>query len=141
MVGVPCITYSALSTFDILEAAIENLRHRENMPSIRAVGFTAPNYDMQSEIAAERHPRALQTIIAWVHTIGVDAVIWTALGNNFIEKANGPFSVDAAVRYLECLDAQKLNGALNYIGQAPPEIQTPVRKAVATRWRSAFSLR
>jgi hypothetical protein len=31
--GAPCITYSAPSTFDNLEAAIENLRIREGMPN------------------------------------------------------------------------------------------------------------
>jgi hypothetical protein len=37
--GATCITHSALSTFDNLEAAIENLRIRECMPSRKGVGF------------------------------------------------------------------------------------------------------
>jgi hypothetical protein len=67
---------------------------------------------------------------------GYDAAIWTALASNFDEqrKVGEPFSVEAALRYLGSLDASAFDGALNYIRQAPPEIQTPVRAAVSARW-------
>jgi hypothetical protein len=38
-----------------------------------------------------------------------------------------PFSVKAAIRYLEALNGETLDFALNYIRRAPPEVQTPVR--------------
>lgn len=62
--------------------------------------------------------------------------MWTALASNFHEpeKASEPFSVDAAISYLEALEALKRDAALSYIRSAPPEIQTLVRAAVGARW-------
>jgi hypothetical protein len=50
------------------------------------------------------------------------------------DKAGKPFSVEAAINYLEALDAPTLDAALRYIRSAPPEVQTPVRAAVIARW-------
>ena len=133
-VGAPCIAYSALSVFDNLDAAIENLQSREGMPSPKGVGFTIANWGKQSAIAIERHPRVVKTITAWINANGLDAAIWTALGSNFAEKASEQFSVDAAIRYLEARTGEMLGAALNYIRLAPPEVQTPVREAVNVRW-------
>ena len=70
------------------------------------------------------------------HANGFDAVIWTALARNFdlSDKAGEPFSADAAIRYLEGLDAPKLDAALAYIRSAPPEVLTHVRAAASARW-------
>ena len=87
------------------------------------------------------HPQAVKTITAWVSANGFDAAIWAALGNNFAEKTGEPFSVKAAIRYLETRDEKTLDAALNYIQQAPPEVRTPVRKAVKIRWLEASDLR
>jgi hypothetical protein len=64
----------------------------------------------------------------------LDAAIWTALGNNFEEKTSEPFSVKAAIQYLEARNERTLGAALKYIRQAPSEIKTAVREAVNTRW-------
>jgi len=126
IVGAPCITYSAIGGFSNLDSAIENLRVREGMPRGRGVGFTAPSFGKESATAVERHRQAVKT--------GFGAAIWTALGNNFEEKTSEPFSVKAAIRYLEARNERTLDAALRYIGQAPPEIKTPVREAVNARW-------
>ncbi len=139
--GAPCITYSALSAFDNLDAAIENLRHREKMPSPEGVGFTVPHHGRRSARAVEHHPQVVKTITAWVNANGFDAAIWTALRNNFAEKTGEPFLVEAAIRYLETRDEKTLDAALNYIWQAPPEVRTPVREAVKMRWLEASDLR
>jgi len=88
----------------------------------------------QSTIATERHPHAIKTITAWADANGLNAVVWTALGSNFGEKANEQFSVEAAIRYLETKKGKILDAALNYIRSAPCEVQTPVRDAVNARW-------
>ena len=134
VLGVPCITYSAVSAFDNLEGAIESLRDREGMPNTRGVGFTIPRCDKQSVRAAERHPQVVKTIAAWAIAKGFDAAIWTALGSNFAEKANAPFSVRAVIRYLEKRDAKTLDATLTYVRRAPPEVQTPVRVEINSRW-------
>lgn len=134
--GTSCRTYVAESANRDLDAAIENLRLREGMPSAKSVGFVDVASGNQSDRAFERHPKAVVTIKTWAQANGSDAAIWTALACNFDEpdKAGEPFSVDAAIRYLERLDAPRLDAALGYIRSAPPEVRTPVRAAVNARW-------
>lgn len=136
--GDVCTSYSAPSALGDLDAAIENLRLREET-SARNVGFVEPASDRQSDAARERHPQVVATIAAWTESSGYDAAVWTALASNFDEWGKGgePFSVTAAIRYLETLkgqDAAAFARALDYIQKAPAEIQTPVRDAVANRW-------
>lgn len=131
-----CATYFAASASGDLDTAIENLRLRESMPSAKGVGFIDVASGKKSDRANERHPQAVAAIKAWVQLNGFDAAIWTALASNFDEpdKAAEPFSVEAAIRYLERLDAPRFSAALGYIRSAPPEVQTPVRAAVNERW-------
>jgi hypothetical protein len=137
-VGAICTTYSAESTHDDLDAAIENLRAREGT-NARDVGFAEPAASRESDTAMDRHPQAVATIGAWAPANGYDAAVWTALESNFERRSKDgeAFSVTAAIRYLEALqadDAAKFEIALAYIRKAPPEIQTPVRDEVAKRW-------
>jgi acyl-CoA hydrolase len=106
------------------------------MDHVNGVGFIDLASGAGSHRAAERHPKTVETIKIWAAANGYDAAIWTALASNFHElaKANAPFSIEAAVRFLESQDAIMLDAALNYIRQAPAEVQTPVRAAVNTRW-------
>ena len=126
---------SALQTLD---AAIENLRKREGTIASE-IGFVEPASGRQSDVAMERHPQVVATIAAWAESAGYDAAIWTALASNFDEPGKGgePFSVTAAIRYLEALNAKDpaaFKRAWDYIKKAPPEVETPVRDAVAKRW-------
>ena len=127
--------------FLTISCAIENLRDREDMPTPRGVGFTVADRSRQSARAVERHPHAVETISTWADANGLDAAIWAALGSNFTEKANEPFSVEAAIRYLETRNGKMLDAALTYIRRAPSEIQTPVREAINIRWPEAVDLR
>jgi hypothetical protein len=135
--GDVCTTYSAPSALGSLDAAIENLRLREGMTDDRDVGFVEPASERQSDVAMERHPQVVASIGAWAAANGYDAAIWTALANNFEDKGGEPFSVTAAIRYLETLeekDAAAFARALAYIRKAPREVETPVRDEVAKRW-------
>lgn len=145
MFGASCATYAARSSFTDLNAALENLWVREgseaeplprDLQNQGRVGFVDISSDRQSGRAIERHPQSVAAITAWAKANGYDAAIWTALASNFHEpkKAGEPFSVEAAVRYLETLDAPKIDAALSYIREAPLEVQTPVRVAVQLRW-------
>ena len=137
--GALCKSYSAPSALETLDAAIENLQAREGMPSVRAVGFVEPASGRQSDFALQSHPQVVATIGAWAESLGYDAAIWTALTSNFNDLGKGgePFSVSAALQYLETLegdDPAKFAQALAYIRNAPPEVETPVRDEVARRW-------
>jgi len=100
------------------------------------VGFVEVASGDCSARALERHPKAVAAIKTWAQADGFDAAIWTALARNLdlSDKAGKPFSADAAIRYLEGLDAPKVDAALAYIRSAPPEVQTHVRAAVSARW-------
>ncbi len=137
--GAVCKAYSAPSTLQDLDAAIENFRIREGMRHAREIGFVELASGKQSSAAIERHPDAVASIAAWAQASGYDAAIWAALANNFDEPAAGgePFSVTAALSYLETLegrDAAKFAPALAYFRNAPAEVETPVRDRVAKRW-------
>ena len=143
--GNSCPTYVAESSCGDLDAALKNLWIREgsqdevlpkNVRTHGRVGFVEVATGDCSAKAMERHPKAVVTIKTWAQANGFDAAIWTALASNFHEpgKAGKPFSVDAAIRYLEGIDAPKLDAALAYIRSAPPEVQTHVRAAVSARW-------
>jgi len=136
--GDVCTTYSAPSAFADLDSAIENLRKREGTVASE-IGFVEPAAGRQSDAAMERHPQVVATIGAWAEASGYDAAIWTALASNFDESGKGgePFSVTAAIRYLEALNAKDpaaFRRAWDYIKKAPAEVETPVRDAVAKRW-------
>ena len=143
--GVSCPTYFAVSACSDLNAAMENLWIREgsrdealpkNVRTHGRVGFVEVASGHCSAKAMERHPKSVAAIKVWAQSNGFDAAIWTALASNFDEpdKAAEPFSVEAAIRYLELLDAPRFSAALGYIRSAPPEVQTPVRAAVNARW-------
>lgn len=133
--GASCPTYSATSALYKLDDAIESLRKRENTTKA-GVGFIDRATGEQSAIAIERHAQTVATIKAWAIANNYDATIWTALASNFDQrdKVNEPFSLDAAIRYLARLEKTEFSGALRYVRNAPPEVQTPVRTAVNLRW-------
>ena len=139
--GDVCTAYSAPSAFADRDASIENLRQREGTIASE-IGFVEPASGRQSDVAMERHPQAVATIAAWAEASGYDAAIWTALASNFSEHGKGgePFSVTAAIRYLEGLNAKDpaaFRRAWDYIKKAPAEVETPVRDAVAKHWPQA----
>jgi len=136
-IGALCKTYSAPSALGSLDAAIDNLRERERMSNSGPIGFVEPASGRQSDVAMARHPQAVATIGAWATANGYDAAIWMAVKSNFEDKGGEPFSVSAAIRYLEALetdDRARFAGALAYIRNAPPEIETPVRERASKRW-------
>lgn len=134
--GTPCTTYAAPSIHTDLDEAIDNLRRREDMPGPSGIGFVDVYAHTSSDVAWDRHPRAITAIETWAMRYGFRAVIWTALDSNFHEPdmAGVPFSIDAALAYLAALDRERLDGALRYFRNAPPEISCALRTAVDRRW-------
>jgi hypothetical protein len=135
--GAICTAHSAPSAIQSLEKAIQNLRVREKT-NAAGVGFVETASGKRSDSAMQRHPDVVATIAAWAQSNGYDAAIWTALASNFEEPDKGgePFSVTAAIRYLETLksrDGAAFGRALAYIRQAPVEVETPVRDEVNRR--------
>ena len=127
------------SAFADRDAAIENLRDREGTIASE-IGFVEPASGKQSDVAMERHPQVVATIAAWAEASGYDAAIWTALASNFSEHGKGgePFSVTAAIRYLEKLEKEHRRrvrpGARLHPESAARGSRRPVRDEVAKHW-------
>lgn len=128
--GVCCSTYVAESASDDVNAVAENLRQREGKPLRDHIG----------KLTRGGNPTTgYRTIIAeWLAASRFDAVVWTALPANFLEKQEVPFSVDAAVRFLDERIGTERESAHRYIINAPDEIRTPLR--LAARWPEAVSV-
>lgn len=135
--GTLCQTYAATSAHTELNQAVENLRLREGMSGAQDVGYVEVVTQERSAAATDRHPFAVETIADWALHAGYDAVIWTALDSHFERQTREPFSVNAAMRYLEGIeqsDPEAFARALEYIRRAPAATQTPVRDATHAQW-------
>ena len=133
--GRLCDTYAAHSARTVLDEARKNLAAREGTRN-ENIGFVDLTIGGKS---AHLHPRAVDVIEAWTKANGYDAAIWTALESNFhkADKAGEPFSVPAALRYLDSnqkLDDTQRTSAFAYIRSAPSSVRTPVRDAAAAKW-------
>jgi hypothetical protein len=128
--GVGCATYVAESAAEDVNAAAENLRRREGKPLPEHIG----------KLTRGENPTAgYRTIIAeWLAASRFDAVVWTALPANFLEKHKVPFSVEAGLRFLDERIGTERESAHRYIINAPDEIRTPLRQAA--RWPEAVSV-
>ena len=126
--GTDVPTRYAHSSLADLDLAITDLQEREGTPNRDRIGFADILHDHNCARAQLKHPRACRRIQAWAEEKQFDAVIWTAIGPRFREKTGEPFSVDAAVGYLARLPEQTKALALDYIRNAPWDLETPVRK-------------
>lgn len=120
-------TYWALSTLSGIEEARENLRARE--------GTTMGNIHALTNGGGEINGPIDTVIGTWLHEHNeLHAAIWTALPTNWPNKRGGQFSAEDAVTYLKELEAEgdaakaAYERAREYFRNAPPQIQTPVRK-------------
>jgi hypothetical protein len=134
-------TYWALSEFDGLKAARENLQAREGTTSKHIRSLTA---DGQEEGAVD--PKISASIREWLagHQ-SLHAAIWTGLISNWWEKRGKQFTPEDAVAYLRELESQRDQAKANYdrareyIRNAPLQIQTTVRRMMQVEkgWEDA----
>lgn len=127
----PSPTSWALSTYDDLGDAREDLRKREVMPDFLNV------HGVTKEGAPIGPPRGLTTVFSTVRDWlkkrdQLDAAIWTGLESNWegTPEIEQPFSPIAVVAYLKGLRDEKLKLAQEYFVKAPRGIDTPVRREV-----------
>jgi hypothetical protein len=132
--GAEIPTRFAESSLHNLEEAIYSLARREGT-SRENIGYV----DCRSGQSRSRlPPTASSTIRDWAEKHNFDAVIWTDLRSNFddvdkakfsdVKEPNMKFTVDNAQKYLHGLKAPGDDKAREYIKNAPPEVETPLRK-------------
>lgn len=113
-------TWYAVSSFDNLDKAIDNLREREKTAR-RLIGFS--DWANGAGNGQQRNPVIFQQIENWAKESGFDSVIWTDLPSNFED-----FSISGAVTYLQSLSPVQAAVAREYIIKAPKEVDTPLHR-------------
>ena len=68
---------------------------------------------------------------AWFAASGFSGAVWTDLPGNFHEETGTPYSLTAALAYLQGLEGRSLLEAKRYIELAPEETMTSLRKTLA----------
>lgn len=67
----------------------------------------------------------------WAESVGVDAVIWTALPPKFVGIETGEIAdADMAIAYLQGLSVEQKALAENYVRKAPTQITTKYRSRI-----------
>ena len=123
--GASCTVSHTFSKRPDLDDAICDLRVREET-SVRNIGVVSAD----GTVIRCRDSRAQDVLQAWLHSHKVDFVIWTDLANNFQERRRQPYTVQAAIKYLQSLDSSGKSLAAEYIWRAPSFIDTPLRRAI-----------
>ena len=131
--GSPVTTRYAISPRSDILDAVEDLRRRE--ATVRKnIGFIDIATRKNSRTQFQEQCDVIEPISRWCAEQEVTGCVWTALQPNFLVELEVNFSVDEALRFLETLGKSAREIALNYIRNAPPEVDTPVRHEVSRRW-------
>jgi hypothetical protein len=130
--GNMCQVAYALSKRNNPDDAICDLRCREGTVR-RNIGFCFAD----GSPGQSREEEALKSIRHWASENKMDVVIWTDLASNFQEESriigNKPFSIEAAVSYIQALNAEEKSKAAEYVWRAPEFIDTPLRRALQSQ--------
>ncbi len=123
--GTSCATSLVVSRRTSLEEAVADLAARERAP-LERIGYASASGNWRSNIdgVAERFE-------AWFDASGFGGAVWTDLPGNFHEETGTPFSLEAAIVYLQTLEGVSLLEAKRYIELAPEETMTALRRKLA----------
>ncbi len=89
--------------------------------------------DYETDIAAWPHPKKFalsENISRWATPLGIDAVVWTALGNKWDGQLRKPFVWEVIAYLKQLVIEQKHEKAKEYIEKAPAQVKTPYRAAI-----------
>ena len=117
-------TFYALSGFEDLDLGIENLSAREKTNN-RNIGYY--NFISQEFRIGRAVEQTRQRLLEWEKTHKIDAVIWTDLPPNFVNKKNQPFTLKNIQDHLNGLSRVESSLAKHYIFNTPKQISTRFR--------------
>ncbi|MGO7276083.1 hypothetical protein ACCT18_12430 [Rhizobium ruizarguesonis] len=104
------------------DMAKELLRQRKGRPRREHIGLWRVD---------EEDPQALPGLSDWARTRAIDAVVWTDLPPKFIEEEGRIPTVREVITYLNGVDGQTRDDAIEYIRRAPQQINTVYRREIA----------
>jgi len=122
----PVQTLWALSAYEDLNQAKENLRERERT-SMEKIGYISiPENDSNCRAV----PQVFDYIRQWAVVKGLDAVIWTDLQADFKDKIKMELNAENITTYLSSLTGESREKAIKYIRMAPSQVETKLRRKI-----------
>jgi hypothetical protein len=126
-------TYWAISKFEDLNVAQENLQAREATSRERIHSVTTDGREKGAV-----NPEISRRVGEWLkRRQNIQAAIWTGLPSNWPQQRNGKqFTRADAVTYLRELESERgqakaaYDRAREYFSNAPSQVQTPLRKTM-----------
>ena len=122
----PVQTLWALSAYEDLNQAKENLRERERT-SMERIGYISI---LENDSNCRAVPQVLDYIRQWAVVKGLDAVIWTDLQANFKDKTKMELNAENVTAYLNSLTGVTREKAVTYIKMAPSQVETKLKKKI-----------
>lgn len=127
-------TLFAISGFDRLSAAIENLKDREGAQNINNIGYI--NFQDNSSNVRLSNRLILPILRYWNIDKKFEAIIWSDFSQRFETVTNTIFNLQNVIQFIERLsDAERIE-ALRYIRQAPEQINTRFRLRIQERFKA-----
>ncbi|PQO33481.1 hypothetical protein C5Y96_11625 [Blastopirellula marina] len=141
--GAQCRVAYTISKRETPALAIQDLQIRENA-TLAEVGVYQP-HAIANDPSLPSIPPA---IVEWADQTDFDAVIWTALPNNFrdLNERGENFSPASAIAHIESLCEVGKWKAVEYVHRAPEFIRTPLRSELesldwfAQMWKDSQDL-
>jgi hypothetical protein len=119
-------TAYAMSAETSLDRALENLANRETC-NVSKIGY----YDLASDTFHPKDFKFAINVRNWmsIHS-NFEAIIWTNLEPNFIERTGKLLSKEDIIVYLSELASMEKSRAENYVRQAPAWLKTRYRSHI-----------
>ena len=131
--GARCQVAYRFSTRNDPEDAVYDLKQREGTRRDR-IGLYVAGEEGRTRWA-NTPADAQESIREWANSMGVEAVVWTALDSNFAKNAGVSFSTTAAMEWIKNLSPKGKEKAAEYIRRAPTFVKTDLRiKTQAEPW-------
>ena len=121
----------SLMASDDLAQAKAALAHREDV-SERFIDTSIGFWERKSD---NSHGLGSEIIKNWAWSRDLDAVIWTNLKFGFAQSRDVMPSVDEVIKYLQSLPPENSKESLDYIKNAPEQIDTPYRRLINDRFK------
>ncbi len=122
----PSETLWAEMELETISEAINVLSRRERT-SVRNIGYWQKTGEFKSPVI----PTLPSDISKWALGRNLEAVIWTALSSNFVERLKKSLTPENAIEYLCSLTGSEgFPKAEEYFRKAPMQIETEVRRLV-----------
>jgi hypothetical protein len=125
--GAEVQTRYVLSPRVDIDDAVNDLRSREDTVK-KHIGFVDVKNGIDSATRNTDHRQDCDAVRRWLGRKHFSGGVWTALRPNFRHEIGRDFSIDRAIEYLVSLPISARLRALEYIRNAPLEVDTHLRR-------------